>query len=76
MKRFRMTLRRIVLSTAIAVMDPFKRRIRAFLENARYHYPGNGEGMAGSARMPDRTPHERAERSSRLTVPISIRLRD
>jgi hypothetical protein len=75
--------RRIALSTAIAIMDPFKWRTQAFLENARRHHADRATQWLAREGMPDRTAPEQsasnaldarrvAERSSRLTVPIPI----
>jgi hypothetical protein len=73
--------RRIALSTAIAIMDPFKWRTQAFLENARCHHAGIATEWLAREGLPDRTAREQsasnaldarrvAERSSRRTVSL------
>jgi hypothetical protein len=75
--------RRIALSTAIAIMDPFKWRTQAFLVNARRHHADRATDWLAREGMPDRIAREQsasnvldarrvAERLSRLTVPIPI----
>jgi hypothetical protein len=74
-------LRRIALSTAIALMDPFKRRISGVLVNARCHHAGMATEWLAREGLPDRTARERsasnaldarrvAGRSSRRTVSL------
>jgi hypothetical protein len=73
--------RRIAFSTAIAIMDPFKRRISGVLVNARCDHAGMATEWLAREGMPDRTARERsasnalgarrvAGRSSRLTVSL------
>jgi DDE superfamily endonuclease/Winged helix-turn helix len=77
----------IALLMAIEIMYPFKRWIHVFLDNARYHHADMEKEWLAREVMPDQTARERsasnaldarrvAERSSRLTVPILIRLSD
>jgi hypothetical protein len=52
------TWRRIALSTPIAIMDPFKWRAQAPLENARRHHAGMATEWLAREDMPDRTTRE------------------